>query len=152
MAGLVAVALDGVLRAEVGAAPIPEGFNLYQSLVTTYRVCVVLDDPHAADAAMWLRKEGLRNYVQLHQRRPLDDRAMQYRRLQAVGPVELVIDSDPTAVAAAAGLGITAMCFLHPRAQRPEWRPDYEKGPRAWGDLVAQVEATRLVEGVDTDP
>lgn len=149
MAGLVAVALDGVLRAEIGSAPIPEGFNLYQALVTTYRVCVVLDNQDATEAALWLRKEGLRNYVQLHQRRPLDDRSMQYKRLQAVGPVELVIDSDPSAVASAAQLGITSMCFLHPRATRPEWRPDYEKGPRAWGDLVAQVEQQRLV---DDDP
>lgn len=146
MAGLVAVALDGVLRAEIGDAPISEGFNLYQALVTTYRVCVVLDNQDTELAALWLRKEGLRNYVQLHQRRPLDDRRMQYKRLQAVGPVELVIDSDPAAVAAAAGLGIPSMCFLHPRATRPEWRPDYEKQPRAWEELVAQVETQRLVE------
>ena len=146
MAGLVAVALDGVLRADIGNAPIPEGFNLYQALVTTYRVCVVLDDTNTEMAALWLRKEGLRDYVQLHQRRPLDDRAMQYKRLQAVGSVELVVDSDPAAVVAATDLGIPAMCFVHPRAQRPEWRPDYEKAPRAWDELVASVEKRRIVD------
>lgn len=152
MPGLVAVALDGVLRAEIGAAPIPEGVELYHSLVTSYRVCVVLDEPESVDAALWLRKEGLRDYVQLHLRRPLDDRVMQYKRLQAVGPVGLVIDADPVAVAGAAELGIPAMCFVHPRMTRPEWRPDYEKTPRAWDELVARVEKTRLVGGLDTPP
>lgn len=146
MAGLVAISLDGVLRADVGGTPIPEGFNLYQALLEMYRVCVVLDDPDSVDAALWLRKEGLRGYAQLHVRRPLDDRAMQYRRLMALGPVELVIDGNPAAVAGAMELGLTAMLFAHPRAHRPEWRPDYERTPRPWDQLVARVEEQRVVE------
>ena len=146
MAGLVAIALDGVLRAPVGGTPIPEGVNLYQALVGSYRICVVLDGETSVLDALWLRKEGLRDYVQLHEQRPLDDRLMQYRRLQATGPVELVVDPDPVAVAGAMELGITAMLFGHPRTTRPEWRPDYEHTPRPWDTLVQHVDKTRLLE------
>lgn len=146
MAGLVAISLDGVLRSYVGSAPIPEGFNLYQALVTTYRVAVVLDDEDQASAGLWLRKEGMRDYVLLHQRRPLDNRMRQYRRLMASGPVELVVDPDPSAVAGALELGLNAMLFAHSRAHRPEWRPDYEHVPRPWDELVAAVEEHRVVE------
>lgn len=146
MAGVVAIRLDGVLRAPVGARPIPEGFSLYHALVTTYRVCVVLDVYGTAADALWLRKEGMTGFAQLHARRPLDDHETQYRRLQALGPVELVVDSDPAAVSAAMDLGITAMLFGHPRASRPEWRPDYERTPKPWDALVERVEQQRLVE------
>lgn len=146
MAGLVAITLDGVLRADVGGTPIPEGFNLYQSLLGMYRVCVVLDGNDTTSDALWLRKEGIRDYAQLHQRRPLDGRVDQYRRLMALGAVELVIDGDPEAVAGALELGLTAMLFAHPRAHRPEWRPDYERAPKPWDVLVARVEETRAVE------
>lgn len=126
--------------------PIPEGFNLYQALVQRYRICVVLDDTDTASAALWLRKEGMRDYVQLHQQRPLDDRLAQYRRLQSTGPVELIIDADPDAISGAMGLGITGVLFAHPRVTRPEWRPDYERTPRPWDLLAAQVEEHRLLE------
>jgi hypothetical protein len=143
---MAAITLEGVLRSDVGGAPIPEGFNLYQALVTMYRVAVVLDDTDDASAALWLRKEGLRDYVLLHPRRPLDDRVMQYRRLQALGTVSLVIDSYPTAITGAFELGIPSLLFADPRSQRPEWRPDYERTPRPWDALVARVEQQRVVE------
>jgi len=146
MTGLVAVSLEGVLRAEVGQSVIPEGFNLYQALVTTYRVAVVLDDEDSELASLWLRKEGMRNFVLLHPRRRLDDRVGQYRRLMALGPVEMVIDASPVAVAGAMELGLPAMLFGHPRTHRPEWRPDYERAPRAWDTLVQQVESQRAVD------
>ena len=145
MGGLAAVTLDGVLRSEVGGAPIPEGVALYQALVEQYRLCIVLDENDTAAAALWLRKENLRGYAQLHVRRPLDDRLMQYKRLMALGPVEIVVDGDPTAVAGALELGLTALLFAHPRAHRPEWRPDYERAPKPWDELVARVEETRAV-------
>lgn len=135
-----------MLRADVGGAPIPEGFNLYQALVQQYRMCVVLEDGNTAEAAVWLRKEGFRDYVQLHVQRPLDDRLVQLRRLQSTGTVELIIDANPDAITGAMSLGITGMLFGHPRVTRPEWRPDYERTPRPWDTLVEQVDKARMVQ------
>lgn len=159
MAGLVAITLEGVLRAPVGGAPIAEGFNLYQALVTTYRVAVVLDDTDTELAGMWLRKEGMRDFVLLHPQRPVDrdmlgydrgtdlpPRMSQYRRLRGQGAVELVVDPDPAVVAGAMEMGLTAMLFGHPKMARPEFRDDYERAPRPWDSLVAQVEYQRTVE------
>lgn len=158
MAGLVAVTLEGVLRAPIGGSVIPEGFNLYNALVSVYRVAVVLDDEDQNEAGVWLRKEGMRDFVLLHPQRPVDRdmlgydvdtplpaRVSQYRRLRGVGGIELAIDPDPLAVAGAMGMGITAMLFGHPKIARPEFREDYEREPRPWNELVAQVDFQRTV-------
>lgn len=159
MAGLVAISLEGVLRAPIGLAPIPEGFNLYQALASTYRVAVVLDDVDRDGAALWLRKEGFRDYVALHPQRLVDrdmlgfdrgtnlpPRVSQYRRLRGVGGIELVIDADPLAITGALQMGMPGLLFTHPRVARPEFRPDHEREPRPWNALVAEVEYQRTVE------
>ena len=156
---LVAITLEGVLRAPLGGAPIPEGFNLYQALVSTYRVAVVLDDEEQELAGLWLRKEGMRDFVQLVPQRAVDramlgfdkgtnkpPRLSQYRRLRGTGGIELVVDPDPAAVAGAMEMGVTAVLFGHPRIARPEFREDYEREPRPWASLVEQVEYQRTVE------
>jgi hypothetical protein len=148
-----------VLRAPVGGAVIPEGFNLYQALVTTYRIAVVLDDTDTELTGLWLRKNGFRDYVQIIPLRPVDreglgflrgsnppPRLSQYRRARGVGGVELVIDPDPAVVAGAMEMGITGMLFGHPKLARPEFRPDHTVEPRPWDQLVAQVEYQRTVE------
>lgn len=144
---LVAIALEGVLRAPIGSGPIPEGLELYRSLVTTQRVAVVLDDLDQPGAALWLKKEGLADYVMLHPMRPVDeDRVAQLRRLRALGGVSMVIDPDPQAVAGAMKMGITGLLFAQPKVARPEFRPDFEREPRPWDSMVAEVEFQRTVE------
>ena len=130
MTGLAAVSLEGVLRAPVGNGVIPEGFTLYQALITTYRIAVVLNDVDRDAAALWLKQQGLRDYVLLHPQRLVDRemtmlaRVSQYRRLRAQDGIELAIDADPAAVAGAIALGITGILFGHPRVTRPEFRSD----------------------------
>lgn len=155
---LVAITLEGVLRAPVGGGPVPEGLELYRALVTTHRVAVVLDDLDREGAALWLKKEGMADYVALHPQRLVDHdmlgfergtslpaRVSQYRRLRAQGDL-MVIDPDPLAIAGALQMGITGLLFAQPKIARPEFRPDYEREPRPWNELVAEVEYQRTVE------
>lgn len=151
MAGMVAVTLEGVLRTPYGNAPVPEGVQLYSALTQVFRVAVVLDDVDRDAAALWLKKEGFRDYVLLHPQRLVDrsmpvPRLSQYQRLRAQGNVELVIDPDPAAIAGAMRLGLTGLLFAQPKIARPEFRPDYEREPRPWGEIVSEVEYQRTVE------
>lgn len=151
MAGLVAVTLDGVLRSHVGERVIPEGFNLYQSLASVHRIAIVLDGADQALDTLWLRKEGFRDYVLLVTQRQLGDRIDQYRGLMASGPLELVVDADPDAVAGAMDLGVPALLFAHPRTSRPEWRPDFDRTPRPWSQVAHRVREARLLEQAPVD-
>lgn len=156
---LVAITLEGVLRAPLGGGPVPEGVELYHALISTHRVAVVLDDVDRDGAALWLKKEGLQDYVALHPQRLVDrdmlgfergtnlpPRCSQYRRLRAQGGLTLVVDPDPLAIKGAMEMGITGMLFAHPKIARPEFRPDHDRQPRPWDEMVAEVEYQRTVE------
>lgn len=156
---LVAITLEGVLRAPVGGGPVMDGVELYRALISTCRVAVVLDDMDRDGAALWLKKEGLVNYVALHPQRLVDremlgfdhgtrlpPRVSQYRRLRAQGDLTAVIDPDPLAITGALKMGITGLLFAHPKVARPEFRHDHDISPRPWDELVAEVEYQRTVE------
>lgn len=156
---LVAITLEGVLRAPIGGGPVPEGVELYRAFLSTCRVAVVLDDLDRAGAALWLKKEGLNDYVALHPQRLVDRemlgfechtrlpaRVSQYRRLRAQNGLTMVVDPDPLAITGALKMGVTGLLFAHPKVARPEFRHDYEREPRPWSEMVAEVEFQRTVE------
>lgn len=148
MALVAGVTAEGVLcRSERPGAlfgsylPIPPGVRLLRALSGLYQVAVVTSEPNQDVVEHWLMVNGLSdNYSTIVVPRSEPTRAAQWRYLRSVGSLDYVIDPSPSDVAWAASEGITALLFSHPLYARPEWRPDDERGVRAWGEIEAEVE------------
>lgn len=148
------IALEGVLRSHNGGAPIVEGITLYHALCEHNTVVLATSDDRAA-AEHWLMVEKLRRHVLVVDSsvaiRDNDIRAGQLRHVAGIGRrIEMLVDPSPSRCAQAMANGITTLLFSQPRYQRPEWRPDADKGMRPWGEITAELEKQAEVEAEDT--
>lgn len=158
MRSSVAIAIDGVLRHDVGHAPIPEGLMLYRVLGGVYNVVLLgdSDDPgYAAEVEHFCFSEALT----AHSRTLFGDsvpieqdslRARQITKLRNSGlPLDFVVEADPRKSMLAYQLGVNVLHFLHAQYIRPEWRPDTRHEVRPWDDLVADERAIKVAKAND---
>ena len=133
------VALDGVLRTEVGD-PIAEGVKLFRILTQHYRV-IVASDQSPEQTEHWLRSNLIVGYGDIYDDRYFfegqDLRARQLAIAQAQGRVDLFIDPDADRCAYALSKGIPTILFASPKFVRRS------RDVRPWKDLADEVENQR---------
>ena len=133
------VALDGVLRTEVGD-PIAEGVKLFRILTQHYRV-IVASDQSPEQTEHWLRSNLIVGYGDIYDDRYFfegqDLRNRQLAIAQAQGRVDLFVDPDADRCAYALSKGIPTMLFASPKFVRTS------REVRPWQDLADEVENQR---------
>jgi len=133
------VALDGVLRTEVGD-PIAEGVKLFRILAQHYRV-IIASDQSPKQTDHWLRSNLIVGYVDIYDDRYFfegqDLRNRQLAIAQAQGRVDLFVDPDADRCAYALSKGIPTMLFASPKFVRTS------REVRPWQDLADEVENQR---------
>ncbi|MEU7278616.1 hypothetical protein AB0A69_07480 [Streptomyces sp. NPDC045431] len=142
----VVIAIDGVLKRPDSDAVIPAGQLLYHGLAETH--VVHLADEHdtfnssKALAQNWLKRSGFTKHIRVIKPSPSQRYGLLggLQSLRADLHVDLVVVADPTVAADLLAAGYTTVLFTHPRYHRPQWKPDYRGEPRAWDNLVAEIE------------
>ncbi|MFI6512924.1 hypothetical protein ACIBCT_35445 [Streptosporangium sp. NPDC050855] len=138
-----AMTIWGILRDPISRQPSDHGRTLYAAMKEGYRVHLLADDP--ADIE-WLRLEHITGHVSISTPRPghpmHTERLYQVAQLRAAGPLDLVIDPDPTICAALFDAGQPTLLYSHPRYAHLRHRP----GLKAWADLETTVNRTRQLE------
>jgi hypothetical protein len=133
------VALDGVLRTEVGD-PIAEGVKLFRILAQHYRV-IIASDQSPKQTDHWLRSNLIVGYGDIYDNRYFfegqDLRNRQLAIAQAQGRVDLFVDPDADRCAYALSKGIPTMLFASPKFVRTS------RDVRPWKDLADEVENQR---------
>jgi hypothetical protein len=133
------VALDGVLRTEVGD-PIAEGVKLFRILAQHYRV-IIASDQSPKQTDHWLRSNLIVGYGDIYDDRYFfegqDLRARQLAIAQAQGRVDLFVDPDADRCAYALSKGIPTMLFASPKFVRTS------REVRPWQDLADEVDNQR---------
>ena len=133
------VALDGVLRTEVGD-PIAEGVKLFRILTQHYRV-IIASDQSPKQTDHWLRSNLIVGYGDIYDDRYFfegqDLRNRQLAIAQAQGRVDLFVDPDADRCAYALSKGIPTMLFASPKFVRTS------REVRPWQDLADEVENQR---------
>jgi len=133
------VALDGVLRTEVGD-PIAEGVKLFRILAQHYRV-IIASDQSPKQTDHWLRSNLIVGYGDIYDDRYFfegqDLRNRQLAIAQAQGRVDLFVDPDADRCAYALSKGIPTMLFASPKFVRTS------REVRPWQDLADEVENQR---------
>jgi hypothetical protein len=148
----VVLALDGVLRNEVGEM-ILDGIPVYRAFKQVSRV-VLLTDMERKSAEAWCAVNHVFDYDDLIGPEVILDPAEPLRLRQIAvarqrGQVHLYVDGDPSMVAEALRLGIPTLLSSSPAYARPEFRPDAPKGIRRWDDLVGEVTRQQAMKAVD---
>ena len=148
----VALALDGVLRNDVGEVVL-DGLPVYRAFKAVARV-ILLTDLERPAAEAWCAMNRVYDYddligpeVTLDPAEPLRHRQIAVAR--AKGAVHLYVDADPAMVAEALRLGIPTLLSSSPSYARPEFRPDAPKGVRRWDDLMAERTRQQAMLAVD---
>jgi hypothetical protein len=133
------VALDGVLRTEVGD-PIAEGVKLFRILAQHYRV-IIASDQSPKQTDHWLRSNLIVGYGDIYDDRysfeGQDLRARQIAIAQAQGRIDLFVDPDADRCAYALSKGIPTMLFASPKFVRTS------REVRPWQDLADEVDSQR---------
>lgn len=137
--GTVLIALEGVLRTEVGD-PIPDGIKLYRVLCEHYRV-VIVSDQNRELTEHWLKSNYIIGYADIYDSSYFyegqDLRQRQIAVARSKGRIELFIDPDADRCAYALASGIPTMLFAYPKFVRTT------REVRPWEDLAAEVERQR---------
>ncbi|MFC4506999.1 MULTISPECIES: hypothetical protein [Streptomyces] len=142
----VVISIEGVLKRPESDAVIPAGQLLYHGLAETHVVHLVDEDETFNRSKLlaqnWLKRNGFTKHIRLIKPN-VSERYGLRGGIQSLRPdlhVDMVVVSDPTVASDLLAAGYTTVLFTHPRYTRPQWKPDYRGEPRAWDDLVAEIE------------
>lgn len=153
----IAFAISGVLRAEVGSGIIHSGMRLYKSIIDHgFTVELLSDSMDTASDNHWLSVNGFYEHAHVLAAEVVDDDLVATRLRQAKiiradlqSDLQFIVDHDLRVIEAAFTEGIPCLAFLLPKYQRPEFRPDFSDKPRAWDDVVAEVDRQREMKAKD---
>lgn len=139
MRSAVAISVDGVLRRDIGYAPIPEGILLYRTLAPVYNIILLAswDVPgYTAGLEHFLQTEQLREHSKVIYE---GDRLDQVTHLRNTGmQLDFVVEADPAYSENLFAYGFNVMHFMHAQYTRPQWRPDFQAEITPWDALVQQ--------------
>lgn len=139
---MIAIALDGFMRTHA-KVPIPHAQKMFSFLTRTFPTAV-LANGSVDEAERWLATRFTKEYVTLLgdevvTRQGETLRQAQVSELRTQGPLELVIDPDPSTVAWLISTGTPALLYASPTYSRPEFRPDNDRR-RTWDEIQAELD------------
>lgn len=124
--------LEGVLRRDNGQL-IPQGLMLYNALLPQRVVLATELSPELVEH--FLKTNKLTKHVKVIYEAPFTVTA------ESIGyRPELYVDPSPVRCADAMARGITTLLFAAPKYQRPEWRPDRDRGQRPWHEILDELD------------
>ena len=151
---MFAMSIDGVLRQPSGA-PIGAGNVLYRALTEVTNVALIADSQTEEQAKHWLLVNDMtaHNYLVLPRETDPEDggaqRVLQLTRLAEHGPVDLLVEADPTKAEAVIREGIPVALTVHPSYARPEHLPGRKLVPTPWDALIGEVNRQRHIKAND---
>ena len=156
MTATAVIVVEGVLKQNTTDGVISQGSRLYHGLKEQMKVAVVSNSLHPENVERWLLLNGFTDHPYFFHARTTDPwepggtRLRQIRDLrESKNFIEIVVEPDPEIAAVLMSEGITVLNFLHPKYQRPEFRPDWEAAVKPWDALVAEVERQQLIKAKD---
>lgn len=167
MPGSVFIALEGVLGGPPDAGgtfasrqPSSDALLLFHGLREHYRTIISCNEENEDLVRHWLKLQGLpqeRFSMLLCRKRidmDLDDDEIQIEHIRQVRRLgwmpSLVITATQSVAAWALSEGMTVMLFVAPTYQRAEFRPDFDRRARPWGDIEDEVTRQRELARTDT--
>jgi hypothetical protein len=150
---VLVIPVEGILRKEVGGQLNPDGFYLYRTLSSMYRVILVTYESDRRRVTDWLDKEGIFNYDDLLLPMTLAGNwvtegywtnIIRILRMRGYN-ISLVVVNGPQDALDVTNASVPVLMYSQPSYALPEWLPDTPKGALAWNALVDKIETEREV-------
>lgn len=143
--------IEGVLKKEVGGQLNPDGFHLYRTLQSMYRIILISIDSNTRRVTEWLDKEGVFGYDDILYPMTLAGNwitesywANIIRILRMRGySLALVLVNGPEEARDVLDASVPVLMFSQPAYGLPEWLPGSRRGAEAWDELVGKIETER---------
>lgn len=151
MSRVLVIPIEGILRKEVGGQLNADGFYLYRTLISMYRVILISTSEYNPDRVIhWLDKEGIFGYddVLYYHRLPINRLDSMWanviRILRGRGyNISMVVVNGPQEARDVLDASVPVLMFGQPAYGLPEWLPGSRRGAEQWDLLVDKVETER---------
>lgn len=151
MARVLVMPVEGILRKEVGGQINPDGFYLYRTLSSMYRILLITHDTNRQRTIDWLNKEGIYNYDDLLLPMTMAanwatesywSNVIRIIRMRGYN-ISLVLVNGPEEALDVLNASVPVLMYSQPAYGLPEWLPGSRRGAEAWDTLVGKIETER---------
>lgn len=151
MSRVLVMPVDGILRKVNGGQLNPEGYYLYRTLQSMYRVILVANDYDQKQLVTWLEKEGVFGYddvifpMTMAARWAVDTYwacVINILRMRGYN-LSMVVVNGPEEARDVLNASVPVLMFGQPAYGLPEWLPGSQRGAQEWDSLVAKIETER---------
>lgn len=152
MSRVLVLPIEGILKKEVGGQINPDGFYLYRTLQSMYRIILVSEsETDARRVTDWLDKEGIYGYDDILY--PMNLAAnwatesywtnvIRILRMRGYN-ISAVVVNGPQEALDVINSSVPVIMFSQPAYGLPEWLPGSRRGAEDWDKLVDKIETER---------
>lgn len=155
MSRVLVMPIEGILIKPVGGQLNEDGFYLYRTLSTMYRVILISHNTPQRTTA-WLEKEGVFRYDDILYPSNLAMNLQEgewtnvIRILRTRGyNISMCVVNDPESALDVIEASVPALMYSQPAYGLPEWLPGSKRGAEPWDALVEKIETNRAARLVD---
>lgn len=155
MSRVLVMPIEGILRKPIGGQVNEDGYYLYRTLSSMYRVILISHDTKRRTVD-WLEKEGIFRYDDILYPGELAMNLMEsewtnlIRILRTRGyNISLVVVNGPQDALDVLNASVQVLLYSQPAYGLPEWLPGTKRGAEPWDALVEKVEVNRAARLVD---
>lgn len=152
MSRVLVMPIEGILRKEVGGQLNPDGYYLYRTLQSMYRVLLISTSEHDRNRVIdWLDKEGVFGYDDvLFPMTMAGSWAIEgfwtvvIRIIRMRGyNISMVVVNGPQDALDVLNSSVPVLLFSQPAYGLPEWLPGSSRGNEDWDKIVDKIESNR---------
>lgn len=156
MSRVLVMPIEGVLKKAVGGQLNPDGYYLYRTLSSMYRVILITYENDHGLVVQWLDKEGIFNYDDvlhpmswcLNMKESYMENVVRVLRTRGYN-ISMVVVNGPQDALDALNASVPVLMYSQPAYGLPEWLPGTRRGAEPWDRLVDKVEANRAARLTD---
>ena len=151
MSRVLVMPVEGILRKEVGGQLNVDGFYLYRTLQSMYRILLVSFDTNQRMLVDWLTKEGVFGYDDILLPMTMAgnwvtesywSNVIRIIRMRGYN-LSVVLVNSPQDAVDVLNASVPVLLFGQPAYGLPEWLPGSRRGAEEWDKLVGKIETER---------
>lgn len=156
MSRVLVMPIDGILRKPSGGQLNPDGYYLYRTLQSMYRVILISHEGNTRRQVDWLDKEGVFGYDDIIYINSLCINTLESEWTNIIRIIRqrgynlaMAVVNGPEEARDVLDASTPVLMFSQPAYGLPEWLPGSRRGAENWDSLVEKVESNRAARLAD---
>jgi hypothetical protein len=150
MSRVLVMPIEGILKKPVGGQLNPDGFHLYRTLSSMYRVILVTWETQNNRTKNWLEQENILVYddvlymgsMCINSLESYWENIIRILRMRGYN-ISVVVVNGPQEAREVINASVPVLMYTQPAYGLPEWLPGSRRGAEEWDALVDKIETER---------